>query len=84
MTDEVKKLIDDFKIITNKKWIKSISKSFGSIGITFEKELGKNPDALYFPDYYGTEINVLVDIVGIHYFYLRLRLMDRLFRRLIE
>lgn len=56
MTDEVKKLIDDFKIIANKKWIKSISKSFGSIGITFEKELGKNPDALYFPDYYGTEI----------------------------
>lgn len=56
MTEEVKKLIDDFKIIANKKWIKSISKSFGSIGITFEKELGKNPDALYFPDYYGTEI----------------------------
>lgn len=56
MTDEVKKLIDDFKIIANKKWIKSISKSFGSICITFEKELGKNPDALYFPDYYGTEI----------------------------
>lgn len=56
MTEEVRKLIDNFKIIANKKWIKSISKSFGSIGITFEKELDKTPDALYFPDYYGTEI----------------------------
>lgn len=56
MTEEIKKLIDNFKIIANKKWIKSVSKSFGSIGITFEKELDKNPDALYFPDYYGTEI----------------------------
>lgn len=56
MTEEIKKLIDNFKIISNKKWIKSVSKSFGSIGITFERELDKNPDALYFPDYYGTEI----------------------------
>lgn len=56
MNEEVKKLIDNFKIIANKKWIKSVSKSFGSIGITFEKELDKSPDALYFPDYYGTEI----------------------------
>ena len=56
MNEEVKKVVDNFKIIANKKWIKSVSKSFGSIGITFEKELNKNPDALYFPDYYGTEI----------------------------
>ena len=56
MNDEVKKLIDNFKIIANKKWIRSVSKSFGSIGLTFEKELDKSPDALYFPDYYGTEI----------------------------
>ena len=56
MNDEVKKLIDNFKIIANKKWIKSVSRSFGSIGLTFEKELNKSPDAFYFPDYYGTEI----------------------------
>ena len=56
MSEEIKKLIDDFKIIANKKWIRSVSKSFGSIGLTFEKELDKSPDALYFPDYYGTEI----------------------------
>lgn len=56
MNEEIKKLTDNFKIIANKKWIKSISKSFENIGLTFEKELDKSPDALYFPDYYGTEI----------------------------
>lgn len=56
MKNEVNKLISNFKVIANKKWIKGVSKSFGSIGLTFEKELGKSPDALYFPDYYGTEI----------------------------
>lgn len=56
MSDEINLLIDNFKKIANKKWIKSISNSFGSIGLTFEKELNKEPDALYFPDYYGTEI----------------------------
>lgn len=56
MNDEVKKLIDNFKMIAKKKWIKSVSKSFDSIGLTFEKELDKIPDALYFPDYYGTKI----------------------------
>lgn len=56
MSDEIVKLIENFKFIANKKWIKSVSKSFGSIGLTFEKELDKFPDAMYFPDYYGTEI----------------------------
>ena len=56
MNDEVKKLVDNFKIIANKKWIKSVSRSFGCIGITFEKVLDKSSDALYFSDYYGTEI----------------------------
>lgn len=59
MNKEIKILVDNFKIIANKKWIKSVSKSFGSIGLTFEKELDKNPDALYFPDYYGTEIKCI-------------------------
>ena len=56
MKKENKQLIEEFHRIANKGWIKSISNSFGSIGLTFEKELGKNPDALYFPDYYGIEI----------------------------
>lgn len=56
MTEENKILIKEFHRIANKRWIKSISKNFGSIGLTFEKELGKNPDSLYFPDYYDIEI----------------------------
>ena len=53
---DVEKLIESFKKISKKGLIKSISNSFGSIGLTFEKELGKKFDDLYFPDYYGIEI----------------------------
>ena len=56
LSDEIQKLIKQFHIIAMKKWIKSVNKGLGSIGYTFEKELGKKPDCLYFPDYYGTEI----------------------------
>lgn len=49
-------LIKQFKIIYNKHWIKSTSQSFGSVGLTFEHELNKKADSLYFPDYYGIEI----------------------------
>lgn len=56
LNDEVNNLIEQFHIIANKKWIKSVNKGLGSIGYTFEKELDKSPDSLYFPDYYGTEI----------------------------
>ena len=56
MHENSKKLIDEFYRISQKGWIKSTSKSFGSVGLTFEKELGKSPDSLYFPDYYGIEI----------------------------
>ena len=56
MNQDIDKLIKEFKKIAKKGWIKSINKSFGSIGTTFENELGKKADALYFPDYYGTEI----------------------------
>lgn len=56
LNNETEKLIEEFKIISNKGWIPSISKSFGSIGLTFEKQLGKKPDSLYFPDYYDIEI----------------------------
>lgn len=56
MDVEEEELITKFKEISNKKWIKSISNSFGSIGLTFEKELGKKADSLYFPDYCGIEL----------------------------
>jgi len=54
--EEIENLIKQFKIISRKRWIKSVNKGLGSIGYTFEKELDKVPDSLYFPDYYGTEI----------------------------
>lgn len=56
MNTEIKELIDKFNLINQKGWIKSISNSFGSIGLTFEKELNKKADSLYFPDYHGVEI----------------------------
>lgn len=56
MNENSKQLIDEFYRISKKGWIKSNSKSFGSVGLTFEKELGKKPDSLYFPDYHGIEI----------------------------
>ena len=56
MDKDIKKLVEEFKRISNKGWIKSSSNSYGAVGNVFEKELGKQADALYFPDYYGIEI----------------------------
>lgn len=56
MTKELKKLIEEFKIISKKGFIESINNSFGSVGLTFEKQLNKNADSMFFPDYYGTEL----------------------------
>ena len=56
MKKEEQEFIEKFHEIANKGWIKSISKSWSSVGLTFEKELNKSPDSLYFPDYYGVEI----------------------------
>jgi len=49
-------LINKFKEISRIKWIKGISKSTNSVGLTFESLLNKTPDSMYFPDYYGIEI----------------------------
>lgn len=56
MDDNIKQLSNNFKLIVQKGWIESISNSFGSVGLTFEKELNRKPGSLYFPDYYGIEI----------------------------
>ena len=56
MNEDINLLIKKFQEIEGKGWIRSISKSFGSIGLTFEKELGKKADSLYFPDYFGIEL----------------------------
>lgn len=54
--NDTQTIINEFHNIASKEWIKSVNKGLGSIGYTFEKELQKRPDSLYFPDYYGTEI----------------------------
>jgi len=56
LNKDVQKLIDKFKIIASKRYIKGVNKNTSSIGLTFENELDKNVDSMYFPDYYGTEI----------------------------
>lgn len=56
MNKEEKMLLSKFKTIANKKWIKGINNSTGSVGMTFEKEIGKKPDKDYVPDFYGYEL----------------------------
>lgn len=56
MNKETKELIEKFKTISQKGFIESTSKSFGSVGLTFEKQLNKNADSMFFPDYYGIEL----------------------------
>ena len=54
--EDIKLLIDNFRKVANKGYIKSYAKGSGGIGLTFEHEIGKKTDSLYFPDYYGIEI----------------------------
>ncbi len=56
METEVKNLINQFKIISKKDWIKNENKSWGGVGLTFEKLLNKKADSMFFPDYLGIEI----------------------------
>ena len=56
MNEDYKLLVERFKKISNKGYIKSSAKGLGSIGLTFEHELGKQNDSMYFPDFYGIEI----------------------------
>ena len=54
----VKNLVKNFHAIARKKWIKGAyaNNNIGNAGLTFEKELNKEPDNTYFPDYEGIEI----------------------------
>jgi len=56
MNKTEEKLLNEFKKIADKGWKKSISKSSGSIGITFEKELGNKENSSFLPDYNDIEI----------------------------
>ena len=49
-------LLKEFKIIADKKGVKGVNNLTSAAGLTFEKLLGKKPDSLYLPDYYGIEI----------------------------
>lgn len=49
-------LLDNFKRISSKCWIKSVNHNHGGIGVTFERELDKKSDALFLPDYEGIEL----------------------------
>jgi len=56
MDKNSEKLIEKFKEIAEKGWIKGISTSWGNNGLTFEHELGKAPDSKYKPDFKDIEI----------------------------
>jgi len=44
MNKNFDELLEQFKIIARKRWIKGISNGHGNIGLTFENELGKKVD----------------------------------------
>ena len=50
------KLITKFSTISKKGWIKATGKGWGGIGLTFEHELGKEPDSKYLPDFDNIEL----------------------------
>ena len=56
MNNNYKLLLNEFKLISNKKWIKGINNYTNSAGLTFETLLNKKSDSMYFPDYNGIEI----------------------------
>ena len=56
MKDNSLELIDLFKKVAEKRWIRGVGKSWGDIGLTFEHEIGKLPDSTYNPDYKDIEI----------------------------
>jgi len=56
MEKEYQNLVKKFMKISNKRWLKGISNHFNAVGLTFEEQLGKKADSMFFPDYYGIEI----------------------------
>lgn len=56
MNVEYDNLIEQFMRIAKSGWIEGINNSTNSIGLTFEKQLKKDSDSLFFPDFEGIEI----------------------------
>lgn len=49
-------LVRKFKKMANKGYIQGISQNTNSIGLTFERELGKPADSMFWADFEGIEI----------------------------
>ena len=57
MEKEFEKIIEEFKKLNMKGYMKGINNNlYNSAGLTLENQLGKNPDSMFFPDYYGVEV----------------------------
>ena len=57
MEKEFETIIEEFKKINMKGYIKGINNNlYNSAGLTLENQLGKNPDSMFLPDYYGIEV----------------------------
>lgn len=61
MNNEFKSLMEKFEIIKSKGWIESNSHGRGSVGITFEKELGLVPNKSEKPDFGNIEIKTKIN-----------------------
>lgn len=49
-------LLKIFKSVTKKRWIEGVIDNNSDVGLTFERELDKDPDSMYFPDFRNIEI----------------------------
>ncbi|MBE6140151.1 MAG: hypothetical protein E7172_01260 [Firmicutes bacterium] len=56
MSNNMLNLLSVFSKIVNKKWIKGINNNKNSVGLTFERLIGKNVDSDFLPDYRDIEI----------------------------
>lgn len=56
LSREVQQLINEFAKISRKRWIKGINNTTNGVGLTFENQIGKQADSMFFPDYKGIEI----------------------------
>lgn len=56
MDNNSKKLVEVFRRVHKQGWIQDIGQSWGGIGLTFEKAIGKLPDSKYEPDFNDIEI----------------------------
>ena len=57
MEKKFEKIIEEFKKLNMKGYMKGINNNlYNSAGLTLENQLGKNPDSMFFPDYYGVEV----------------------------